>query len=182
MTESELHRLKYPVGEFNKPDIIDEQIIEKWIDSIESFPHSIETLTKDLTVEQLNWRFRPDGWTIKQLVHHCGDSHMNSMIRFKLALTEDSPEIRPYFQDRWAELSDSLDDDLTDSLTLLNGLHSRWIKLLKNLTEDEFNREFIHPEHGARFSLKENLGLYAWHCSHHLAHVKQALHYKGKFN
>jgi hypothetical protein len=182
MRDSELQNLKYPIGEFNKPDVINESIIKKWIADIENFPQIVETLTKDLTVNQLNWCYRPDGWTIKQLVHHCADSHINSIIRFKLALTEDLPEIRPYYEDRWAELADSLDDTIEDSLTLLKGLHSKWGKLLKSLTEAELNKEFIHPEHGKRFSLKENIGIYAWHSNHHLAHIKQALKFKGRFN
>ena len=115
MTAIELESLKYPIGAFMKPDVIDETIIDAWIDDIENFPKALATLTRDLTIEQRNWRYRPDGWTIKQVVHHCADSHMNSVIRFKLSLTENSPEIRPYWEDKWAELADSLDDNLGDS-------------------------------------------------------------------
>ncbi len=178
----EIEKLKYPIGKFINPKIISEQTIKKWIDEIERFPHSIENLTKNLNAEQLNWRYRPDGWTIKQVVHHCADSHMNSIIRFKLALTEDSPEIRPYYEDRWAELPDSLEEYLSDSLVLLNGLHKKWVTLLRSLSKNDLNKEFIHPEHGTRFTLKENIGIYAWHSNHHLAHIKQALKYQGAFN
>ncbi len=106
---------------------------------------------------------------------------MNSIIRFKLALTEESPTIRPYFEDRWVNLIDSNNDDLNDTLMLLKGLHSKLGQLLKHISDDDLNREFIHPEHGRRFSLDETIGIYAWHCTHHYEHIKQALHYKGKF-
>jgi len=107
---------------------------------------------------------------------------MNSFIRFKLALTEDKAVIRPYFEDKWAELSNSLDDDLTDSLLLITALHSKWAKFLKTLNTEDLKVEFIHPEHGTRVSLLENIAFYSWHCKHHLAHIQQALVSKGKYN
>jgi DinB superfamily len=182
MLKPDLYKLKYPIGEFIKPQSIDAPIIKKWIGEIESFPERVNTITEGLSVAKANWRYRPNGWTIKQVVHHCGDSHINSFMRFKLVLTEDFPAIRPYFEDKWAELPDSLDDDLKDSILLLKGLHRRWVKLLKSLTESDLKKEFIHPEHGMRFSLDENIGIYAWHCNHHLAHIKQAIKAKGTFN
>lgn len=181
MTESQLEKLKYPIGTFNKPERIDTRLIEKWISDIEALPKSIEALVKGLSVKELNYRYRPDGWNIKQVVHHCADSHMNSMIRFKLALTEDSPTIRPYFEDRWATLIDNNDDDLTDTLSLLKGLHAKLGKLLRNISKEDLSREFIHPEQGRRFKLDEAIGMYAWHSNHHLAHIKQALEYRGQF-
>ncbi|KAA3611054.1 MAG: putative metal-dependent hydrolase [Calditrichaeota bacterium] len=181
MTNFDLRKLQYPIGEFNKPDVIDELIIKKWIADIENFPDNVESLTTDLNVDQLNWKYRPGGWTIKQVVHHCSDSHINSIIRFKLALTEDQPQIRPYFENRWAELHDSLDNDISDSLALLKALHSKWAKLLKSLSNIELDRKFIHPEHVNAISLKENIGLYAWHCNHHLQHIRQALKHKNSF-
>lgn len=176
-----LHQLKFPIGEFSPPSSIDKEIINQWIASIETFPNSVETLTKSLSIEQKNWKYRPKGWSIKQVVHHCADSHMNSLIRFKLALTEESPAIRPYWEDRWAELPDSLDDNLESSLLLLKGLHQKWVFLLKQLSPHELEREFVHPEHGKRFSLKENIGVYAWHCDHHLAHIRQAIQAEGAY-
>ncbi len=168
-------QLKYPIGKFSKWKTLGDAVLEKWIKDIETFPEQLDELTRDLTVEQLQLRYRPDGWTIKQVVHHCADSHMNSLIRFKLALTEDTPEIRPYFEDRWAELADGQDDDISDSVALLKALHRKWVVLLRNLTEADLNREFIHPEHGKRFTLRENISIYAWHGEHHLGHIKQAL-------
>lgn len=177
----DLHQLKFPIGEFSPPSLIDNKIIKQWIESIDTFPNRVQALTENLTNEQKNWKYRPNGWSIKQVVHHCADSHMNSLIRFKLALTEDSPTIRPYWEDRWAELPDSLDDNLESVLLLLKGLHQKWVFLLEQLSPQDLEREFVHPEHGKRFSLKENIGVYAWHCAHHLAHIEQALGAAGAY-
>ncbi|UXP33365.1 putative metal-dependent hydrolase [Reichenbachiella agarivorans] len=181
MDEKALTQLKFPIGEFIKPEVISNDQIKEWVADIEAFPSRVKILTTNLSVEQLNWRYRPDGWTIKQVVHHCADSHMNSLIRFKLALTEDSPTIRPYHEERWAELIDSQDNDLSYTLSLLEGLHYRLVQLQRNLSEEDLKREFIHPEHGRRFTLAETIGIYAWHSNHHLAHIQQALGYQGKF-
>jgi len=107
---------------------------------------------------------------------------MNSFIRFKLALTEDTPTIRPYFEDKWAELNDSISDEILDSLLLLKGLHAKWVHLLKQLTDQELRLQFSHPEHGTKFTLQETIGNYAWHCNHHLAHIELRLESKGKYN
>lgn len=173
--------LKYPIGKFIKPETINDTTIRQWISDIQQFPSSLEALVTPLSIEQVNWRYRPGGWMIKQVVHHCADSHINSLIRFKLALTEDAPTIRPYFEDRWAELIDSLDDNLNDSLMLIKGLHSKWVTLLNSLSEQDLDKTFIHPEHGKSFTLRENIGIYAWHCNHHLAHIRQALEHRGEF-
>lgn len=177
-----LEKLKFPIGEFSPPIQIDATTITHWITSIEAFPNRLEVLVKNLSIEQRNWKYRPEGWSIKQVVHHCADSHMNSIIRFKLALTETNPNIRPYWENRWAELPDSLDNDLSSALLLLKGLHQKWVFLLKALSTQDLEREFIHPGHDRRFSLKENIGIYAWHCDHHLAHIEQAIKAKGAYN
>ena len=174
--------LKFPVGEYIPVLKPNDDLLCQWIFDIESFPVNVEELTKDISIEELNWKYRPDGWTVKQVVHHCADSHMNSVIRFKLALTENAPTIRPYLEGEWAELADSKSDDIKDSLILLKGLHNKWVLLLRSLTPEQLKREFIHPEHGRRFSLAENIGLYAWHCNHHLAHIQNAINSKGKYN
>lgn len=127
-----LEKLKFPIGEFSPPIQIDATTITHWITSIEAFPNRLEVLVKNLSIEQRNWKYRPEGWSIKQVVHHCADSHMNSIIRFKLALTETNPNIRPYWENRWAELPDSLDNDLSSALLLLKGLHQKWVFLLKH--------------------------------------------------
>jgi DinB family protein len=173
--KTEIEKLKFPLGKFEKPAMIQDSKILEWIRQIELFPARLTDLVNGLTIAELDWQYRPDGWTIKQLVHHCADSHMNSFIRFKLTLTEDQPIIKPYFEDKWAELPDTLEVDISASLKIIEGLHLRWTTLLKSLTPIEWTREFIHPEHGTRFSVGENIALYAWHSNHHLAHVKQAI-------
>lgn len=174
--------LRYPVGKFHTPEQITNSDLEGWISDIETFPARLKELTQDLKKEALGWRYRPGGWSIKQVVHHCADSHMNSQIRFKLALTEDTPTIRPYYEDRWAELPDSQADDLTSSLLILTGLHAKWGLLLRSLSTEQFERRFFHPEHQKEFTLWQATGSYAWHCRHHLAHVQQALDGKGMYN
>lgn len=178
----DIEKLKYPIGGFEKPEVIGQDLIDNWIADIEAFPTRLNDLVKELSVEEKNWKYRPEGWSIKQVVHHCADSHMNSLIRFKWTLTEDTPTIKAYFEDRWAELTDGLDDDLSSSLLFIEGLHRKWVKLLKSLKADDLASAFVHPEHGNRVSLKENIGIYAWHCNHHLAHIEQALKAKGAYN
>ncbi len=177
-----LQQLKFPIGEYVSNTNISKALLNSWIQDIEGFPSKVEQLTENSTIAQLNWKYRPEGWTVKQVIHHCADSHMNSIIRFKLALTEERPKIRPYFEDRWAELTDSQDDNISDSITLLKGLHKKWVVLLRDLSEEALQREFIHPEHGKRFNLADNIGVYAWHCNHHLAHIKNGLMTNGKYN
>lgn len=172
--EIDIEQLKYPIGQFQKPAIITTEQIEEWTKIIENFPSKLNEEVKNLTEDELQKQYRSNGWTITQVVNHCADSHMNSLIRFKLTLTEETPTIKPYFENLWAELADSKDYPINDSLKLLEGLHARWTSLLKTLTEADLEREFIHPETQERISLKTNIGIYAWHCEHHLAHIKNA--------
>ena len=181
MTQLNLDQLKYPIGKFVISDRVSDAEIKTWISDIERLPQSLESIVENLYLEDLNLPYRPGGWTIKQVIHHLSDSHMNAIIRFKLSLTEDSPVIKPYMEDQWATLEDGMSDDITDSLGLLKHLHAKWVKLLQALTEEDLKRSYIHPEHGKRFLLSEAMGMYAWHGNHHLAHVKQALEYKGSF-
>ena len=175
-------KLKYPIGEYEKPNLISEKDILNWIETIENFPKKIKSVTDNLSIEELNLKYRPDGWSIKQVVHHCADSHMNSFIRFKLALTEDNPTIKPYDEAKWANLTDSNDDDISNSLLIIEGLHNRWALLLKSFDENDFIRSFFHPESKTTNRLDAILGFYAWHCNHHLAHIEQALKYNGMFH
>ncbi len=174
--------LRYPIGKYQKPTEFNQQLIQSWIRDIRDFPGLLKTEVSDLTDKQLSWRYRPDGWTIRQVVHHCADSHINSIMRFKLSLTEDKPTIRPYFEDRWAELPDTTNAPIEWSLQLLEGLHQKWVYLLESLNEDDLKKVFVHPEHGREISLRENIALYAWHGNHHLAHVRQAKDHKGEFD
>jgi len=171
MTTEELEALKFPIGKYKKPESLTPSILQDYIKDIQSFPTRLREAVLSLTEAQLDTPYRPEGWTVRQVVHHCADSHMNSLIRFKLALTEESPIIKPYYEERWAELADSKTMPIEASLGLLEGLHQRWIVLLQSLSESELKRNFIHPEHGKSFRLDENMGVYAWHCNHHLAHI-----------
>ncbi len=173
MSEQELEKLRFPIGKFIAPPTLDEQVLNLFIKDIESFPERLKKETIHLSDEQLNTPYRPQGWTIRQVVHHCADSHMNSLIRFKLALTEEKPTIKPYWEDRWAELADSKTMPIEPSLMLLQGLHQRWTVLLRSLGENDLHKSFIHPEHGKEFRLDANIGVYAWHCNHHLAHITE---------
>lgn len=182
MTEQDLYKLRFPIGAFQMPDQLTTQQLNEWINTLRLFPEKLKYVIKGIGKKELNWKYRPNGWTIKQVIHHCTDSHMNSFIRFKLALTEDKPKIRPYFEDRWAELPDSLNDDVTDSIELITSLHKKWVYLLNSLNEEQLKREFIHPEHGKVYVLSEVIGFYAWHCTHHLTHIRLAIDFQGKFN
>lgn len=180
MRNTNLHHLKYPIGEFTLPNTVTSQDMNTWVSDIEKLPNAIEELTTPLTETELNYIYRPNGWTIKQVVHHCADSHINSITRFKLALTEDAPTIRPYFEDRWAKLND-YNEPIDTAMSILRGVHTKLGILLRNFTDEDLRRTFVHPEHGKIFTLQETIGLYAWHSNHHLAHIKQALKYKGVF-
>lgn len=167
-----IEELKYPIGKFDRPVEIRKDLINNWISDIAVFPQKLRISASGLTDDQLDTQYRPQGWTIRQVVHHCADSHMNSFIRFKLALTEDNPTIKPYYEDRWAELPDCKNYEIESSLQLLEGLHKRWSKLLRNISDKDFERTFIHPENNKQTSIAENIGIYAWHCNHHMAHIE----------
>ncbi|UZJ81166.1 YfiT family bacillithiol transferase [Fictibacillus sp. KU28468] len=161
--------LRYPVGLFALDQDITEKKIEKWIHDIESAPNQLKEAVNDLTEEQLDTPYRPGGWTVRQVVHHLPDSHLNSYTRFKLALTEENPVIRPYKEDQWAKLPDSK-LPIAFSIQLLEALHERWIVLLKSLTTADLEKTFTHPDSGV-VSLAQNIGLYSWHSRHHIAHI-----------
>lgn len=171
MTDSELEKLKYPIGKFTKPETISKALLEKCMAAIAAFPKKLKSATKNLSEAQLATPYRPGGWTIRQVVHHCADSHMNCLIRIKWALTEDKPTIKYYHEDRWGEGIDNTNMPIAPTLQLLEGLHFRLAFIMNHLTEEELSRSFIHPEHNKAIELREIICLYAWHCNHHLAHV-----------
>lgn len=181
MTEDQIHALKFPVGEFQKPISNEAVDFENCIAVISSFPKDMAEAVSELSEEQLNWVYRPAGWTIKQVVHHCSDSHMNAFIRLKLSLTEDGPTIRPYEEALWAELIDSTQNDLSYSLSLLEALHVKWVFVLRNMESSDFNRFYRHPEKSEPVELWSYVAEYAWHCKHHLGHVKQAVLSQGRY-
>lgn len=165
--------LAYPVGIFEATSEPDPSTIEGWKQTIANFPAQMRQAVESLAEEELSYRYRPGGWTIRQVVHHCADSHLNAYTRFKLALTEDNPGIKPYNETAWAELPD-YEMPLAASLQILDGLHQRWEAMLRQMQPADFDRTFFHPEHGTVFSLTLALDNYDWHCRHHLAHVHQA--------
>ena len=163
--------LRYPVGKFDFDAPITEADYPMLIAAIAETPGALRRAVAGLSPDQLATRYRPGGWTVKQVVHHLPDSHLNAYTRFKLALTEDEPTIKPYDEAAWAELADSRKVPIEVSLDLLDALHLRWVALLRSMDPADFNRTFRHPEHGRVLTLKQLLGLYAWHGRHHVAHI-----------
>ncbi len=175
MTEQELQNLKYPIGQFECPTNITSDNIKSWIFILEHFPTRLENLVKDLTDKQLDTIYRPQGWTVRQVIHHLSDSHHHSYTRFKWALTEDKPIIKAYFEDRWAELIDSKIAPIDMSLNHLKAIHYKLVYLLKNVSEEDLNKYFIHPETNSEVLLSYNIGNYAWHSNHHYAHIENLI-------
>lgn len=169
-----MENLKYPIGRFELPLSFNKEIINNCIQTIQDFPEQVKNEVFNLSETALEKQYRPEGWTIRQVIHHCADSHMNSFIRFKLALTEEIPTIKPYEESRWAELEDSKKLDITISIHLLQALHQRWVVLLSSLTDADWEKQFCHPETNQFIDLKTNLAMYDWHCRHHLAHIINA--------
>jgi DinB superfamily len=174
MTDAELQNLRYPIGPFVVPSALTPEVISGCIATLGEFPGRLEREVAGLDDPQLDTTYRPGGWTIRQVVHHVADSHLNSYVRFRLALTEENPAIRPYFEDRWAELVDAKTMPVEISVQLLKGLHARWTTLLNSLSADQLKRTLIHPERTEAIVLDEYVAEYAWHCRHHLAHITTA--------
>jgi hypothetical protein len=164
---------RYPIGPFRAPASASPEERAAWIGEIAILPAHLREAVSGLDEAALDAPYRPGGWTVRQVVHHLPDSHANAYVRFKLALTEDSPTIRPYDEAAWARLPDSA-GPVEDSLDLLDALHRRWTRLLEAMDEADFARAFVHPEHGRRLDLSTVLALYAWHGRHHLAHIRGA--------
>jgi uncharacterized damage-inducible protein DinB len=161
---------RYPIGKFSYDGNLTENQKGTFLDEIAQTPVRLRAAVKGLSSDQLDTPYRPGGWTVRQVVHHVPDSHLNAYVRFKLALTEDAPTIKPYAEDRWAELADTKATPVEVSLTLLDSLHDRWVRLLRALTTEEWKRTFRHPDLGP-MTLEKTLALYAWHGRHHVAHV-----------
>jgi hypothetical protein len=172
MTEQQLDQLRFPIGKFTKPESLSREQISECIVTIAEFPVKIRRETEDLPDDVLDTRYRPEGWTVRQVVHHCADSHMNAIIRFKNTLTEDAPTIKPYFEDRWAELADTKTLPIESSLRILEGVHHRMTVLFREMKPEDFKRYYVHPEYGTTYRLDQALAMYAWHCEHHLAHIR----------
>lgn len=162
--------LRYPIGKFEPEAVLTESRRRELIDAIEKTPSALRAAAGALSDEQLETPYRPGGWTVRQVVHHVADSHLNAYVRFKLALTEVEPTIKAYEEKNWATLADARSAPIEVSLALLDALHTRWILLLRSLAPADFARTIRHPELGI-MSLDKLLGLYAWHGRHHTAHV-----------
>jgi uncharacterized damage-inducible protein DinB len=166
---TELDDLRYPIGKFRPPSENTPAVRAEQIQILSELPARLCAAVSGLSAAQLDTPYREGGWTVRQVVHHFADSHANSYIRFKLSLTEDSPTIKPYDEAAWARLPDS-DASIEPSLIFLDGLHQRLVALLETMSDDDFQRSFIHPERG-RVTLANNLAIYAWHSLHHTAHI-----------
>jgi hypothetical protein len=162
--------LRYPVGPCEYPASVSPEARAQHIKDIAALPERLRTAVRGLDERQLDTPYRPGGWTARQVVHHLADSHMNAFVRFRLALTESQPTIKPYDEKTWAELIDSRSAPIEPSLELLNGLHQRWVLLLSAMSDDDFARIFHHPEVGT-MRLDTYLATYGWHCRHHVAHI-----------
>ena len=163
---------RYPVGTFTFLPDIPHDGRRASIREIADAPRALRAAAAGLTDAQLETPYRPEGWTVRQVIHHVPDSHMNAYVRFKLALTEDRPVIKPYDEAAWAQVADTARTPVEVSLTLLDALHHRWVVLLESLEATDYARELVHPQHGP-VTLDWMLQLYAWHGRHHAAHVSE---------
>ncbi len=164
--------LQYPIGQFEPPKVYTAINLNSFVDTIAAFPDVLKAAVIHLTDAQLDTTYRPDGWTIRQVVHHCADSHLNFYIRLKWTLTEDTPTIKFYYEDRWGQLPENCIMNILPSLQLLDGLHQKICFMIEQLDDSDLQKSYIHPEHQRKFSIQEAIALYAWHCNHHLAHIK----------
>ncbi|MCC6725742.1 MAG: putative metal-dependent hydrolase [Saprospiraceae bacterium] len=166
-----MEHLKYPIGKFAMPESVTPEMRAAWIEKIAALPQQLEAALAGISEAQLDTPYRPDGWTIRQVVHHLADSHINAYCRLHLSLTEDAPTIKPYSEGLWAQLADS-QLPVESSLQILRGVHHRWVHLLRSMKEEDFARTYIHPAYGKVYSMDTMTGLYAWHGEHHIGHVK----------
>lgn len=162
--------LRYPIGKYETQPYSD-ALRDAWLLDIRNLPQHLENSILNLDDMQLETPYRDGGWTVRQVVHHVADSHMNAYIRFKLRLTEDSLVIKPYDEKAWAEMVDTRKLPVNISLTLLHALHARWYSILKHMSREDLDRVAIHPEYNKEYSLWDLLGLYSWHSRHHVAHI-----------
>ena len=173
MKNIELEKLRYPIGQFEAPQVYTSEILTKAIQTIATFPERLKAEVAYLSQAQLETPYRAEGWTIRQVVHHCADSHMNCFIRIKWTLTENNPTIKFYYESLWAEGFDNKTMPIEPTLQFLEGLHYRLSFIMKSLSETDLEASYVHPEHNKEFQLKEVICLYAWHCNHHLAHITE---------
>ncbi len=169
MTDN-MENLKYPIGKF-KYELSDTEALSNDMKRIADLPSKVRKAVSGLTDAQLDTPYREGGWTIRQVIHHIADSHVNAYMRFKLAMTEDNPSIKPYNEAAWAECEEAKNGDISDSLDLLDALHKRWLSFLKSLNDSDLERTYFHPATNKQSKLREVISMYAWHGDHHLAHI-----------
>lgn len=172
--ELTIDELRYPIGKFKVPESYTAEYLAASIRVLEEFPASLRKAVQGLNDEQLDTPYREGGWTLRQVVHHVADSHLNAYIRCKLAVTEENPTVKVYEEQRWAELPEAKHAPVELSLPLVESLHKRWVVFLKNLSAEQLQMTFHHPVSKANVTLQRTIALYAWHCSHHLAHITGA--------
>ncbi len=165
---------RYPIGKYTPPASFTNEQIRTWIEEVAALPGQMRQAVVGLNYQQFDMPYRLGGWTIRQVIHHVADSHANCLTRFKLALTEENPTIKPYEEADWAMLPD-YKMPVAPSFQMIEGIHYRWIELMNSLTEEQWSRTFYHPASQKKSTLKEALGLYAWHGLHHLGHIRLAL-------
>jgi len=168
-----MENLNYPIGRFVFEGMTASQK-EEWTQQLQQYPQKLKALVQGLSEEQLDTPYRTGGWTIRQVVHHVADFAINAFIRFKLALTENNPTIKPFQEDQWALLSDTTQMPIEASLSIIEGTYSRLAVLLQSMSMVDFERQFYHPEKVSQMSLKHFLSFTRWHCYHHLAHIQGA--------
>ncbi len=173
-----LEELRFPIGKFTQPEVVSNDQYDTYIKEIEKLPYDLRESVSGLTEAQLDTQYREGGWTVRQVVHHVPDSHVNAYIRMKFAVTEDSPVIKSYEEAKWAELPEAKSGPADMSIDLLDALHRRWVMFLRALTADDFGKAYMHPELG-KVTLDEALALYSWHCRHHGEHIRQGLGLKA---
>lgn len=167
-----MEHLQYPIGRFHAPEYISAERLATDMNTLTDFPQRLRDAVATLSDAQLDTPYREGGWTVRQVVHHCADSHSNALNRLKLALTEDAPNIKPYAEDLWATLADS-SLPVESSLMMLQGMHARWVAILQSLSAQERARTFVHPQYGKIFTIDAQTALYGWHSAHHLAHITE---------
>jgi uncharacterized damage-inducible protein DinB len=175
MKNTSEEQLRYPIGHFQLPGTITESLISEWIQTLEVLPARLIALVKNLSAGQLDTPYRAGGWTVRQLIHHMADSHHHSYTRFKWALTEDRPIIKAYDEKEWSDLIDAKTAPIELSLEYLKALHAKMVFLLRGLTAEGLKRVYIHPDGFKEVTVAENIGKYAWHSRHHLAHIEGLL-------
>lgn len=174
-----IEKLKYPIGKFKKSQNLTAEDLSILIQKIESLPKRLLIEVSDLSEKQLDTPYREDGWSIRQVIHHLADSHMNSFIRIKLALTEELPTIKPYKEELWAVLDDSLNAPILPSLQILEGVHQRWVILLNKMSPAEMKKVFKHPDFDEPVKIEDAIEMYSWHGEHHLAHIMTLKNFKN---